>query len=182
MDRIVLAVSGTPCTGKTTLARKLSKRLGFELVDLTEFVRSRRLSDGFDLGRDTLVVDERKLAAEFRKWAKGRGNLIVDGLLSHLLPATHVIVLRANPLLLERRMRMRGYLAGKVRENLEAEYLGVILHEALDRSRNVLELDSTRAVNVKEIENWLRTGGVRVSETDWTADFVKTLKKPFKER
>ena len=175
MSEIILAVSGSPCTSKTTLADKLSESLGFEVVHLSDFVKAENLSIGFDERRDTSVVDVAKLARRFRVRMAGRDNLIVDGLLSHLLPVTHVIVQRASPLLLEKRMLERGYSREKIKENLEAEYLGVILHEALERCKNVLELDSTRGVDVKEIKDWLSKGGVRVVEVDWSEEFMETL-------
>ncbi len=169
----VLAVTGTPCTGKTTLARKLGERLGWKVMELTLLVEREGLCDRFDEERNTKVVDAGRLKEKV--WRLVESNTILDGLLSHLLDPTHVLVLRCDPRLLEKRMKERGYADGKIMENLEAEYEGVILYESLKRCGNVLELDNTEGVDVEAIVDWLQTGGKHILERDWTPEFTEVL-------
>ena len=71
------------------------------------------------------------------------GDLLIEGHLSHLLGVDIAIVLRCSPKLLEERLRSRGYGDDKVRENVEAEAVDVILIEALDCAGKVCEIDVT---------------------------------------
>ncbi|MCX6695212.1 MAG: adenylate kinase family protein [Candidatus Altiarchaeota archaeon] len=174
MAPVLLALSGTPCTGKTTLSVELSKALGFDLIHLGEFISEKGLSDGFDEGRDTRLVDVNKLSLAVEEEASGR-DVLVEGLMSHMLPVTHAIVLRASPLVLRGRMAARGYSREKIMENLEAEYLGIILCEALENCGNVLELDSAKKVNFRKVASWLKSGGVKVRNVDWSKEFIKVL-------
>jgi len=57
----VIIVSGTPGTGKTTLAKKLAKKLGFDYIDANKIIRRYGLSEGYDRKRKTKVIDVKKL-------------------------------------------------------------------------------------------------------------------------
>jgi adenylate kinase len=169
----VLAVTGVPCTGKTTLCRRLGPALGADVMDLNRLVEDERLYCGIDPERDTRIVDVNKLRMRVSKSIGD--NTILDGLLSHRLGATHVLVLRCDPMLLAKRMRRRGYSRGKISENVEAEYSGVILAESLDVCGNVYEADGTRGVDVDRVRRWVKRGGMHILEKDWTGRFKAYL-------
>ncbi|MBI2523054.1 adenylate kinase family protein [Candidatus Woesearchaeota archaeon] len=57
----VVIVSGTPGTGKTTLSKKLAKKLNFYYLDVNETIKKYRLSEGYDKKRKTKIVDVKKL-------------------------------------------------------------------------------------------------------------------------
>lgn len=57
----VLAVSGVPGTGKTTLAKNFAQKLNFLYVDVNKIISRHRLSEGYDKKRKTKVVDVAKL-------------------------------------------------------------------------------------------------------------------------
>lgn len=90
--------------------------------------------------------------------------LIFEGHVSHLLDgADRVIVLRVEPEILEKRLEGRGYSKSKIRENLEAEALGVCSSEAYGRyGDKVFEVDVSR-LTIDEacevIENIIENGG-----------------------
>ena len=77
---------------------------------------------------------------------------IFEGHLSHLCHgADKVIVLRVKPEILEERLKARDYSDSKIRENLEAEALGVCTAEAFDiHGENVSEIDVS-GMSVDEI-------------------------------
>ena len=56
-----IAVTGTPGTGKTTIAKKLAKRLDFYYLDVNRFIKRNKLYEGYDKRRKTKIVDVRKL-------------------------------------------------------------------------------------------------------------------------
>jgi adenylate kinase len=79
-----------------------------------------------------------------RKKAPQGMDVILEGHLSHLLPADAIIILRAHPLALRKRLgKRKNYSFDKVRENANAEALDVILVESVELSKNVFEIDTT---------------------------------------
>ena len=146
--RLVVAVSGTPGTGKSPFARALADRLSARLIDLNALIEAKKI---FRLdSQGTKVANLSRMREEFVRVLKGsEGPVVVEGLLAHLLPKkelSHVIVLRANPKVLERRLRARGYSDVKTRENVEAEALDIILWEAVRELgvEKVYEIEMTR--------------------------------------
>lgn len=57
----VIAVTGTPGTGKTTLSKKLAKKLNFYYVDVNQIISKYKLSEGYDRKRQTKIIDTNKL-------------------------------------------------------------------------------------------------------------------------
>ena len=58
---MVIIVTGTPATGKTTFAKRLAQEKGYKYLDLTVFIKEKGLYEGNDTERDSLIVDEDKL-------------------------------------------------------------------------------------------------------------------------
>lgn len=131
------ALSGTPGTGKSTVAQILRAQ-GFAVIPQADTTSDYII--GSDPDRDTLEIDEEAWCKTFVPLEGG-----IEGHLTHLLPADKVIILRCRPDILAQRLRDRGYAEGKVQENAEAEALDVILIETLEchNPENILELDTT---------------------------------------
>ncbi|MEM4724415.1 MAG: AAA family ATPase, partial [Candidatus Hadarchaeum sp.] len=111
MGRLIIAVSGTPGTGKSEFSKKLAEKLQAKLLRLNDFIEENRI---YSLDSDgTKVVDVPKLRRCFAKKARDlSGTVVVEGLLAHLLPKKtldHVVVLRTHPKMLELRLRRRNY-------------------------------------------------------------------------
>ena len=131
----LLALTGTPGTGKTTLAQML-ERPRLQLSDYYE-----ACSDSRDEGGEWLVDLERLAQAVARDAVP---EAIIEGHLAHRLGLCEtVVVLRCHPDELRERLGARGYAEAKLRENLEAEALGIITAEALETGTKVHELDTT---------------------------------------
>lgn len=174
----IIAVSGTPGTGKTSFAKNLAKKLDAKIIDLNEVIEK---SGAYDIGSDgTRLVDPEDLREEFKKIHTSEENVVVDGLLSHLLSPdqiTQVVVLRTNPDVIEKRLKKRNYSGKKLRDNLEAEALGVILWEAVDvheRSK-VYEIDTTEMKVSKVVEDFMEAlekgKSLEPGRIDWLEDF-----------
>jgi adenylate kinase len=69
--------------------------------------------------------------------------VILEGHTSHLLPVDIIIVLRASPSALRERLRSRRWSDAKIKENIEAEALDIILVEAIETNNKVYEIDTT---------------------------------------
>ena len=129
-----LALTGTPGTGKTTLARLLDR----PRLELSNYYEAS--SDGRDESGEW-QIDLRMAAAVAHDASP---EAVIEGHLSHRLGLCEtVVVLRCHPDELRERLGARGYAEAKLRENLEAEALGIITAEALETGTKVHELDTT---------------------------------------
>jgi adenylate kinase len=79
-------------------------------------------------------------------------------------------VLRRAPWLLKHELEKRGYHSSKIRENVEAELVGVCISEALAAQEKVHELDTTEKTpeqTLNEAMDALEKGGYSPGEIDW---------------
>lgn len=130
----MLAITGTPGVGKTTVAKILEKR-GYRVGSVNEIAKKYGCIEEEE---GELVVDIKKLRESFSEDLD-----FIEGHLSHYL-ADRCVVLRCNPLTLKERLKSKGWDEEKILENLEAELIDQILIEALDVCSEVHEIDTTR--------------------------------------
>ncbi len=141
---MLVAVTGTPGTGKTSVAAELRSR-GCEVVDLGRHIRENGLLGELDEARDTHEVDLDLLNESLEEYRRKEGTVFMEGHLSHFMDCGSIVVLRCRPDVLAERLRARGYGEEKVRENVQSEVLDVILCEATDSDIPVHEVDCTSA-------------------------------------
>ncbi|WP_054840431.1 AAA family ATPase [Thermococcus sp. JCM 11816] len=174
---MIIAVTGTPGVGKTTISKLLAEKLGYEYVNLRDYALEKGIGE---MKGEELEIDVDELRETFERDFQGK-NVVADSHLSHFLKADLVIVLRANPKLIAERLKERGgYGREKLGENVEAELVDVILVEALEENENVIEVDTTGKTPeevVEEILNLIRRGGVkrRVGIVDWSEVYDEVL-------
>jgi adenylate kinase len=134
-----VALTGTPGTGKTAVARLLEDETA--VVHLNRVIEDEGLWTERDDERGSLVAD----LDAVESWLADRDARLVESHLAHLLPAERVVVLRCHPAELEGRLRDRGEDAATIAENAESEALDVVLAEAVERHGRgaVHEIDTT---------------------------------------
>ncbi|MBR0271283.1 MAG: adenylate kinase family protein [Methanobrevibacter sp.] len=139
----IIFISGTPCTGKTTISEKLSEKLNYDLIKINDLAIDNNLVLGIDDDKGYKIIDIDGLNELLLEIIPEHDNLIVEGHLSHLCSgADKLIVLRCRPEILEKRLALRNYSDAKIHENLEAEALGVCSAEGLEiYENNIYELD-----------------------------------------
>ena len=177
----IILITGTPGVGKSVLAKNLSRKLGFKLVEMGQLVRKEGLYTRFDRARKTYVVDEGQLRKRLVALSRSPERIILSThLIGRFLPKASVkmaLVLRLDPVVLYKRLRARGWTKRKAWENTEAEILDVCLHEShlLFGPRKVYEIDTTRksAASVhKEALRALSRGKTgRSGVVDWLARY-----------
>lgn len=125
-------ISGTPCTGKTTVSEILAKKLNCKLIKINDLAIENDFVLGIDSEKGYKVIDIDALDEMVLKIIESSDEqLVFEGHLSHLCHgADKVIVLRVRPEILETRLKARDYSESKIRENLEAEAMGVCSAEA----------------------------------------------------
>lgn len=154
-----IAISGTPGTGKTSIAKILAKEIGYPLLDLNEFAKARKLTLGTDSARNCIIID---ISALKKEVVQMEGDSIIEGHLAHLCDADIFIILRTNPKELSRRLRKRDWREEKIRENVEAEIMNICLDEAVAlHDKKVFEIDTARktAEEIAEIIKKIANGG-----------------------
>lgn len=148
-----IAITGTPGTGKSAVGARLKRRSRVaEVGALALQTRTGRRRSG------VVGVDLPRLSKAFRELPARRRPEYVVGHLSHLLPVRDVVVLRCHPVRLYTRLnRARRGSSHERAENVVAEATDLILREALDLRRRVLEIDTTRlrpTTIARTIERW----------------------------
>ena len=138
---MMIAITGTPGTGKTLLAEELRSR-GYEVLDINEHVRNNGMLGERDESRDTYCVDMDALDLSLESF-RTKPMIITEGHFAHSAGCDMVIVLRCCPEILAERLKERGYSIAKITENVQAEILDVILCEASELDVPVFELDSS---------------------------------------
>ncbi len=158
---MIIFLTGTPGTGKTTISLLLAEKLGCKLVDINHLVEEKHLFSGVDSEKGYKVVDMDDLEEELQNIIKKENDMsndpciLIEGHLSHYFPgADFVFVFRTAPPILEERLQKRVWKIDKIRENIEAEALDVCTWEAYQvHGKNVHEIDTSnitpeKAVNI----------------------------------
>jgi adenylate kinase len=151
---MIIIVSGTPGTGKTTLARELAKSLDYPYLDVKKLIKSKGLSIGIDQKRKCEMVDIGKMNKLLIGEIKKAKNLIIDSHLSHYLPREWVdkcIITRCEIKELQSRLKKRRYTKAKIRENLDSEIFELCLNEAREAGHKVCVFDTTKGIGIKKV-------------------------------
>jgi adenylate kinase len=179
-----ILISGTPGTGKTTLAKELAKRINYEFIDVGELAISEHMYVKVDPTRNTKIIDEPKLSKRLGEEIIANDGKVVAS--SHYAEIVNpkqvekVIVLRTHPDELRRRLGQRGWSMEKIQENLEAEIIGVCSSNALSRygKERVYEIDTTKMLPDETLGVALKIFESKceahvVGSINWLADLEK---------
>jgi len=169
---MLIAITGTPGTGKNSTCRILSQK-GYKVVDLNELAEEKGLVAGFDRKRDTRIVDIGQLSASI---IDNGSVTFLQSHFSHFLKVDLIIVLRCNPKILRKRLESRSWKERKVRENVEAEVLDVITIESLQRNKKVYEIDTSERTPQETAEAVLQIlegrKGYEAGKIDWSEEVL----------
>ncbi len=151
---MIICISGTPGTGKTTIAKIISKKLKIKYLDVKKLIKDKKIYDSYDKTDKAYVVDTKKLNKELVLLIKKEKNLVIDSLLSHYLPKKYVdlcIITKCELKELNKRLEKRKYSKEKVRENLDAEIFDICLNEAKENGHNIFVIWTTKGINNETI-------------------------------
>ncbi len=142
-----LVITGVPGSGKTTLAKRLAKKLGVEYIDLNAVAKKNAKLRTTKKG---VEIDLKKLEKTAREITRGKRGFVLEG---HLacevkIPCDLVVILRCNPLVLMKRLRRRSYAGWKVIDNALAEAQDYFVFKTERRYKHFIEVDATRCVSV----------------------------------
>jgi len=180
---MIIALTGTPGTGKTSISIKLADK-GFFIIDLNQIAIEKNFILGKDEIRNSKIVDINKLNEYVFKNFRKKDITIVEGHISHLLSCCDkVIILRCHPKKLRRNLTKKGWNENKIKENLEAEILDIILCEAIDKHSkdsifeiNVSNKSIKKSVSLIEnliINNFKNMKTYKIGKIDWSEEILK---------
>lgn len=158
---MIIALTGTPGTGKTTICGFIAEhsqyRKQYLIIDLNKLVIDEKLYTEKDEARNSYNADMEKLEERVKQiisQAPEGMDVIMEGHLSHLLPADAIIVLRTHPVALRKRLgKRKEYSFEKVKENANAEALDVILVESAEKSSSVFEINTTDSTPLAAVKS-----------------------------
>ena len=140
----ITIVTGTPASGKTTVAKRIAEKQRAVYVDVNDIITHNKLKEGYDKKRKSAIIDTQKLnkvLIKIIKQARKKNlSLVIDSHLSHYLPKKWVnlcIVTKTSLKKLKHRMKKRGYHKAKIEENLECEIFDVCFEEAKEIGHKV---------------------------------------------
>ncbi|MBW2994969.1 adenylate kinase family protein [Candidatus Woesearchaeota archaeon] len=149
----VILVTGTPCTGKTTYAKKFAEKQSYKYVDVNTIIQEHKLKEHYDRKRRCYVIDTDRLnkaLIKLIKDTKGKEKgLVIDSHLSHHLPKQYVdlcIVTKCSLKELKNRLQKRHYPKSKIEENLQAEIFEVCLTEAKEQGHKIKIVDTSSGI------------------------------------
>jgi adenylate kinase len=172
---MIVALTGTPGTGKSSAAQYLA-RAGWDVLEVNELASRHGMLRSKDPLRGSFEVDPDELQEALASEDYRHGILV--GHLSHLLEVDLVVVLRCHPDELARRLRGRGWPEAKVRENALAEALDIILAEAMETDVPVYEVNTTELspeLTAKAVTNVLAGEKEKyaVGNIDWSEEALR---------
>lgn len=170
---MLVAVTGTPGTGKTSSCEVLARR-GYAVVDLDEAARAGGFVVGRDEARQSDEVDVDALRENLRVPAK---IAFLRSHYAHEMDVDLAVVLRCSPAVLRERLEARGWPPAKVRENVEAEAIDVITQQAVERLPFVYEVDTTARTPEETADVVLeilggKTRGYEPGSVDWSREVL----------
>jgi adenylate kinase len=149
-------ITGTPGTGKSTVSKIVAKTLNTTLIGINDLIIEKHLYNGYDSEKGYKIVDMEALSREIKLLIDNTDEqLILEGHLAHDFEVDKlvelVIVLRARPNVLRKRLNTREWSYSKIHENVEAEALDLCTFEAVElHGDKVHELD-TSDLDVNEV-------------------------------
>ena len=158
----IIAISGTPGTGKTSVSKKLSEIANAKFISLNKLAVSEQLTLKYDKKRNTHVVDFKKLVPhiinQIESYKKTNIELLlIESHFSDIIPEKYIdyaIILRCNPDELYKRLEKRGYKKEKIIENVQSEILGNSANFFLEKQIKspIYEIDTT-LLTIEKIVN-----------------------------
>ncbi len=143
---MIIAITGTPGTGKTTLCSLIGQR-GYKVIKVKDYCEEHGLLGEYDEGDGSYLIDlelfDRDMSeSEFFNSASEE-CIFLDSHLSHLLKVNGAVVLRCQPAILRKRLENRDYSRIKIEDNVVCEMVDVIAMEVKRTNVPSIELDTS---------------------------------------
>ncbi len=138
---MIIAISGSVGSGKTTIAKDLAKELNYSVIQLNELAKEFKIKEVPEL--QTFDFDIDKLVAKVnRDIADGKyKNTIFEGHFAHFLNPDLIdflFVINRDLKELKKEYLKRNYNEQKIKDNLEVESFNLCFYEAEEEGYEIL--------------------------------------------
>jgi adenylate kinase len=182
---MIIALSGTPGTGKSSVSVILQQK-GYTVLSLNEIAFQNNFILGVDKQRGSKILDINKINNFIKNKYTREDLVLIQGHASHLLKRVDkLIILRCHPKVLKNRLEKKEWNKEKIKENVEAEILDIILCDAteLHPEKSIFEIDTTNiSVNsvvssILEIVNnqFQPIKKYKIGHIDWSEEILKEI-------
>jgi len=144
---MTIIVSGSVCTGKTTIAKKIAKQKKLKYVNVNKIIKDNKLYSYYNEKDKSYVVDIKKLNKFLIGLIKEDKKIVLDSHLTHHLPKKYVdecIITKCDLKKLKKRLQKRKYSKDKIKKNLDCEIFDVCRIEALENKHKVKVVDTSK--------------------------------------
>jgi adenylate kinase len=139
---MIIAVSGSVGSGKTSFATLLGEKLGIKVIHLNELAKDYFIQDHdhlqtFDFDIDTLLNDFEK---ELQQKRLEHTSLIVESHFAHFIQPKYVdvlFILNRDLKELHKEYEKRGYTKQKIQDNLDVESFNLCFYEAEENGYDI---------------------------------------------
>lgn len=175
-----LLITGSPATGKTTLAKDWCAKYGWHYICINDVVKEKKLysktdKDGAKIAKLAPLKKELNLQIK-----NSKNSVVIDG---HLGCEVHlnidkIIVLRLDPKELNKRLAARNYEDEKIRQNLAAEaldYCTILCHKNYEKAQ-IFQIDATSKTREQLIllaSQIIFCQKIQMQKIDWSNYFLK---------
>ncbi len=158
---MIIAISGSVGTGKTTIAREVAKKLDAQIVHLNDWALDFKIRDvselqTFDFNLDGLIHKVNQyISNNLNK------NIVLEGHFAHYINPELVdllIVINRDLSILKKEYEKREYNQKKIEDNLEVESFNLCFYEGIEEGfeeeRQIFCVDNNLDLNeiVKQID------------------------------
>lgn len=134
---MIIVISGSVGSGKTTITDELGKKMKFEVVHLGDLAEKFKIEDvkelqTFDFDIDALLESIEK---QTKFWKKQKKNVIIESHFAHFIKPElidFVFIINRDLKDLKKEYKIRKYNAQKIKDNLEVESFNLCFYEALE--------------------------------------------------
>ncbi|MFT4310177.1 MAG: AAA family ATPase [Candidatus Woesearchaeota archaeon] len=151
---MIIAISGIPCSGKTTLAKQLCAQFGWTYLDGKGILKEQEFV--YDPVAKTYDVPVRSFVAYVKRRLKQvTYPVVIDSHMSHLLPMVDVVVVcTTTQMVLAQRMKKRRYTKQKIKDNIEAHNFDICRIEAQEMGhKRIISVDTSIGLTQKKIKD-----------------------------
>lgn len=161
---MIIVISGSVGSGKTSIADALGKKLKFEVVHLGEMAEEFKIKDvkelqTFDFDIDALLLSIEK---KIKLWNKQKKNVIVESHFAHFIKPEYIdylFIINRDLKELKKEYKIRKYNTQKIKDNLEVESFNLCFYEALENGYEeedkvfCINNNSNMEISIKTIMN-----------------------------